>query len=247
MSKPISGLTVFSGQSPPWPLTSLDANFETVEEAVNDFGTYSNYLTDTSGTANAIVAAIASGATFTLGPGVCVQVKVANTTTSSTVTANIANTGNVTLIHPNQSALLPGEITAGQVVNLLYDGMYFQLLSPSGASAYGAGPYLNGGALAAGNTNNFSPSGFGPNVGRLDVAANASGSTLTGLLAGIDGQIVVLRNLPGGGVLSLPNANSGSLAANQFSTPTGATVTLPAGARTTAIYYAGSFNYWSLA
>lgn len=55
-------------------------------------------------------------------------------------------------------------------------------------------------------------------VGVLDVTANVAGSTLTGMVAGYDGQEVTISNLHASGLLTLA-AMTGSASANQYRLP----------------------------
>ncbi len=79
-------------------------------------------------------------------------------------------------------------------------------------------------APAGGANNNFNPGGspawpgtlLAP-YGRLDLNPPADCS-LTGLLAGLDGQLVYIRNISAFNI-TLDNLNAGSTAANQFSSP----------------------------
>lgn len=67
----------------------------------------------------------------------------------------------------------------------------------------------------AGANNNYTASGlFGATTGLL-LLTPASASNITGLLAGFDGQIVIIMNLASV-ALTLNAINSGSLSANQF-------------------------------
>jgi hypothetical protein len=67
-------------------------------------------------------------------------------------------------------------------------------------------------ALAAGNNNNFA---LPANVSRIRFSANAAGSTLTGLGAGADGQVIVVTNISAND-LTLSPEDALSLAANRF-------------------------------
>lgn len=75
--------------------------------------------------------------------------------------------------------------------------------------------------LAAGTTNNLSPgSGFPTSISWLDFDTSAGAATLTGLLAGTDGQTVTCR-VTGANPLTLSTGatglgDSGSSAANRF-------------------------------
>lgn len=74
--------------------------------------------------------------------------------------------------------------------------------------------------LTTGNNNNVT-TGTGAITGFLRVTANASGSTMTGIdsTGAADGDVVYLRNDAAAGVLTLTNADAGSLTANQFQIP----------------------------
>lgn len=96
---------------------------------------------------------------------------------------------------------------------------------------------------AAGAANNVNPGGgFPTSIGRVDVDTTAGDGNWTGMLAGTDGQIVIIRNAAGTNNLTLNSQNAGSTAANRFAAASD--FTLPAGAAIWAIYYAGSVNRW---
>jgi len=97
----------------------------------------------------------------------------------------------------------------------------------------------------AGAQNNVNPgSGFPAAIGRIDVDTSAGDTNWTGMLAGVDGQIVIIRNATGANNLTLNSESAGSTAANRFTAA--ADFTLPAGGAIWAIYYAGSVNRWVL-
>lgn len=68
-------------------------------------------------------------------------------------------------------------------------------------------------ALAAGNTNDYAPDLT--DISRLRLAANAAGSTLTGLAGGTDGRVLILTNVSAND-LTLSPEDAGSAAANRF-------------------------------
>ncbi|HYM34701.1 MAG TPA: hypothetical protein VET48_04845 [Steroidobacteraceae bacterium] len=118
------------------------------------------------------------------------------------------------------------------------------------ASGGGGGPSTGGvlvtAALAAGANNDFNPGGAFPvGVGRLDLDSTAGVATVTGLLAGSDGQQVFIRNKPGGNNVTLMNANGGSAAANQFTSSDD--IILTPGTAVVLMYTAGAINKWALA
>lgn len=96
--------------------------------------------------------------------------------------------------------------------------------SGGGGSGTGFGTLRATVALAAGGNNNLNPHAAAPawptNYGRLILtSAGAAAANLTGLLAGSDGQpLVIFNNNPAGGAgaITLNADNAGSLAANRF-------------------------------
>jgi hypothetical protein len=83
-----------------------------------------------SGSVNALVATL-SPVPASLGSllGRLVQVKVANSNTSTTPSINVNGLGAVTIVNSDLTPLLPGQLFAGGVSQLVYDGTYFQLQS----------------------------------------------------------------------------------------------------------------------
>jgi hypothetical protein len=71
--------------------------------------------------------------------------------------------------------------------------------------------------LGAGASNNYAPPGFGPSTGFLDLTPFGV-SNITGLIAGYDGQYIIITNV-GGTPLTLNALNAGSIGANQFRLP----------------------------
>lgn len=100
-------------------------------------------------------------------------------------------------------------------------------------------------APAAGASNNFNPGGGWP-VGfdRLDLTC-AAASNLTGLVAGQDGQRIIILNDPASAAnLTLNNQNALSTAANRFLNG-GADLVLPPGQAAQATYFS-ALGYWVL-
>lgn len=132
-------------------------------------------------------------------------------------------------------------LNPGQVIGLVYtsEAGWMQAAVP------GAGPvsatFYVAANLAAGSTNNYAPTGFDTTTGILNINPNAGESTLTGLLAGTNGQRLVIRNANAANLLNLNNADAGSAAANQFLI--GANLTLEPGQSVQAIY-SGDLTSW---
>ncbi len=134
MSKPVSIPSTFQNQSGPIPLSQLDNNFTQVAAAINDFGTYGNYLIDISGAANQLTVATPVGTTFGYVAGVGLQVKVAVTTTLSTVNINVNTLGNQLILNSDGSSLTVGQFIAGQIISLIYDGANFRVFGQTSTS-----------------------------------------------------------------------------------------------------------------
>jgi hypothetical protein len=152
MGKPVTIPNTFAAQGGPIPLAQLDGDFAALAAAVNDFGTYSNYLADT-GTVNAMVATVPVGTTFSLVAGTPVQIQVAVTTTSTTPTLNVSGTGAQTIVNADGTAVAVGQFVADQFVQFIYDGTNFRAISsnsPSG-SFTGALTGMTGAATGAVN------------------------------------------------------------------------------------------------
>ncbi len=100
--------------------------------------------------------------------------------------------------------------------------------------------------ITAASTNDYDPgSGFPSGIGRLDIDPSTNNITLTGLLAGTDGQQVIIRNVGTAGYfVTLATDDTGSSAANRF-TGQGDTV-LPQGNQLYAIYYATPTAGWAI-
>lgn len=80
-------------------------------------------------------------------------------------------------------------------------------------------------SLSAGTTNNFSPG-----IGKSQFwAGDAGGSTLTGMVAGVNGE--EREVITSGGVITVNNQDSASSVNNRFTTNTGAALSIPAGSR----------------
>lgn len=126
--------TVFVNESGPQPASQLDVNFNNLLTPLNALGTYSNYFQDT-GTVNALVVTVPSPLSVSYAAGLILQVKIGNTTTGA-ATLNVNGLGAQNIVYPNGNALLYGQLVAGAIAVVMYDGTNFQLLgfSPSNAA-----------------------------------------------------------------------------------------------------------------
>lgn len=155
MSKPITTPFTFQAQAGPIPLSQLDSDFATAAAAINDFATYSNYLTDTSGAPNQITVTIPVGTTFSYSAGVKLEVLLGNTTTSTAVQINVNGLGNKAVQNIDGSVPAVGQLIAGMILQLQYNGTVFLLVGAGSKSASGIAPFTAGGG---GNVNLPAPS-----------------------------------------------------------------------------------------
>jgi hypothetical protein len=113
---------------------------------------------------------------------------------------------------------------------------------PAGPSALPGYQYLT---VPAGETDNLNPGGTWPQfVARLDIDPTAGNANITGLAAGSDGLIVLIRNPDSSSTLELVVNSPNSISQNRFSASSNITL-LPGGA-IWAIYYAATINLWVL-
>jgi hypothetical protein len=83
------------------------------------------------------------------------------------------------------------------------------------------------------------------NIGRLDVDTTAGAANITGIAAGFDGQLLIVRCIGANPkYLTLNSMNAGSSAANQLQLP--ADLTLPQYDGILLCYYGGPINKWCL-
>jgi len=126
--------------------TMLDDNYVALQSAINNPMTPSNYLVDT-GAANAYVVAFAAGITPTLTAGLEIQVLISHLNTGAS-TINVNGLGATNIKRLDGTALQAGDLPAGALVSLQYDGVNFQLqslpqLSPPVLRSYLAGLALS--------------------------------------------------------------------------------------------------------
>ena len=117
---------IFATQTTAIPLAQLDSNFNQVSQTINNAATYSNYGDDI-GTANNYFINI-SGVTTTYVAGIRFQFKAANANTNA-CSLDVNGQGPKGIVKPDGSDLDPYTITAGQVVDVIYDGTEFQMVN----------------------------------------------------------------------------------------------------------------------
>lgn len=116
----------------------------------------------------------------------------------------------------------------------------------TGASGGGGGPIeftspITPAALAAGDTNNYAPTGISTTTW-IRQAVNASDSALTGLSAQDAGKLIMIENL-GPSLLEIKHEDAGSTAANRFALPGETNLFIPPGG-TSSFVYDGTSSRW---
>jgi hypothetical protein len=106
---------------------TIDANSTAITTAINSANLYSTPLSDSSSVANQITCALPTGVTLNYSYGLQVVVKVANTTTSTTVLINIGGLGNKTVLLQGGAAPPVNSFLAGGVYTFTFDGAAFQV------------------------------------------------------------------------------------------------------------------------
>jgi hypothetical protein len=130
MASPTTNPTTFALLAPPWSLASLDANFLALDSAISSANNYSNYLVDV-GVANGYSVSFSVLITMTLSAGLEVQIKALHTNTGAS-TLTVSGTAATPIVNPDGSALAAGQIIAGGIFSVLFDGTNYQLLGGGG-------------------------------------------------------------------------------------------------------------------
>jgi hypothetical protein len=146
MTKPISVPNVFAAQTGNIPLSQLDSDFTTAYNAINDTLTYSNYVIDT-GASNAYVVTFPANITVAYTAGFQFQMKITNSNSGAS-TINVNGLGIKNITRTGSLNLDNGDLAAGAIVTLLYDGTNFQIVGPIPRRSV----YSVRGLLAANNT-----------------------------------------------------------------------------------------------
>jgi len=136
MSKPVTIPNVFATQSGNVPASELDADYNVLSAAINDFVTYANFLSD-AGAVNAIVVSTPANTTFSLVGGVWFDCMVANANTSASVTANPNGLGATPVRDASGNALAIGALQANTIYRFVYDGAaFFRVIAQSAVPFY---------------------------------------------------------------------------------------------------------------
>jgi len=121
MAGNVSGLHVFGPDTGPEALSLLDGNYGALTTALNTLTNFSNSYLD-SGAANALVVTVPAPQVFAYLDGVILQVKVAAANTVAAPTINVNGLGLKTIVNPDGSALVAGQLVASAWAALQYEG-----------------------------------------------------------------------------------------------------------------------------
>jgi len=146
-TNPAAGMVWLDDSGTPWPMKVHDGTdwitLGEIDAATNQFTPYlaATSLADALRQAGAEIyaadAGVADAYVVTLTPpiaayaaGLVVRFKAANASVSGAATLNVNGKGVKSLLKGDGSAIVAGDIAAGQPVEALYDGTSFKLISP---------------------------------------------------------------------------------------------------------------------
>ena len=178
MAKPVNIPNSFATSTSAIPLSYLDQDFNALANSTNDLATYSNYVADT-GVANAYIANFPTNInTSSLTAGLRLQFKATNANTGTStlnVQVNSVSIGSGTIKLTDGTNLPSSAIVAGAMVDVIYDGTNFQLMSDSSGGGEVVTNLTVTGTLSASGVSTFS-------AGSVSAPAiTTSGDTNTGI------------------------------------------------------------------
>lgn len=181
------------------PLSQLDNNFSNVNAAINNAITYSNYALDT-GSANNYVITI-TGQTTTYAAGIAFQFKATNTNTGAS-TLNVNAQGTQSIVRTDGSALSAGDILAGGIVSVMYDGTNFQLMNDAGGKAetFSNVTVTGTATINVANVTTFSPAITNAQLANSNVTIGNTAVNLGGTITTINNATLVNANVASGNV-----------------------------------------------
>jgi hypothetical protein len=151
------------------PLSLIDGDFTSVYNPLVSLNTFSNFYSDV-GAANAYAITVSSPQTVTQSAGLRVQFQAAHANTgASTLQINALAVKNI--LNPNGTALASGQIPVNAIVDVMFDGTQYLLLSA--APLFSIANAL-GGDVALNNTANYfdGPSAAQGTVGTWSASGN---------------------------------------------------------------------------
>jgi hypothetical protein len=157
---------VFGTATSPVSSGNLDNDFNALAAAVNSLNTYDQFYSDV-GVVNALQVNTLAGQSVVLTSPVLLQVQVKFTTTTGSPTLQVNGLGVYPLVGPTGVAPLAGSITAGMVIEVLFDpvALVWRIISNTLASVSAQGSFLtNGSGFVSGPTGTVVWSQVGPLV-----------------------------------------------------------------------------------
>ena len=128
MTRPVNLTNVFANLGGNQPAATLDANFTSLQTAINDPASYTNYAVD-SGSANAYAITLSPAPSSQASlVGVPLFFKAGNANTAAS-TLNVNTLGAINIVHRDGSVLNANDITVSSLVCVTYDGTNYQLQS----------------------------------------------------------------------------------------------------------------------
>jgi hypothetical protein len=135
MANRIPNPNLFAGLSPPWLLTSLDANSGFFQGGFNDSSLgWVNGIPIDTGSANIYTVALPFGSPTAYQDGMCIAFIPSNTNTGAS-TLTVSPLGSAAILNPAGIALQGGELPANRAVTLVYKSA-----SPTGFRIIGPCP-----------------------------------------------------------------------------------------------------------
>jgi len=217
VAKPVTGFVVFGPQAGPINTGDFDGNYNLLAGAVNDMLSYSNFLVDSSPSANLITVTAAAGLAYAYTAGLTLLVQIANTNTSGAVSLNLNALGNKAIVNADTTLPGIGALQAGMVIPMTYDGTQFRLTGPQSNNIVGGVALFSNGSptspsvsflnspgmglyMSGVNTLGFSTAGInrmsiGP-TGTVTVAAPTSGVSFQAVAAAGASQYAGYFNAP---------------------------------------------------
>jgi hypothetical protein len=222
---------------------TIATGFDKIPSVRKLWGGGPNYAVD-AGLANAYVATFGQGLVTAYEAGLVVRLKISNTNTGA-CTINLNELGARNIRRANGATPLPGDLTAGQIVVLTYDGAYFQLAASgtaedAQAAAAGAATATAQAVIATTQAGNASTSA----AQAAGYAAALSATSTSSLLVAIGSKAFTTQAGKAFGigqfVIAASAANPANYMVGQVTAYSGTALTL----NVTKIGGAGTFADW---
>lgn len=135
---------MFGADTGPEPLSNLDTNYTLLVNSLNNLPSFANYYVDSSGAANSITVTVPAPQSFIYTAGLALQVRLANTNTATAVTINVNGFGVKTVLLDDGVAPPIGSLVVNSILDLMYDGTNFRIMSMRGSTTLVTGLFGDG-------------------------------------------------------------------------------------------------------